>query len=78
MYEQITDEAKCKEAEKKHASDEAKSRCQKKLTDKLSIESALLNFMIKERLPLSKLESVHLKQLIHGNFDCAFKRLNLY
>lgn len=53
---------------KKNARNESELSCEKKLTDKLSIESALLNFIIKERLPLSKLESVHLKQLVHGNF----------
>lgn len=33
-----------------------------------SVERALLNFIIKERLPLSKLESIHLNHLIQGDF----------
>lgn len=32
------------------------------------IESAVLNFIIKERLPLVKVESIHLKKLIQGAY----------
>lgn len=38
---------------------------QSELTD-TNIEAALLNFMIKERLPLSKVDSIHMKKVIQG------------
>lgn len=31
-----------------------------------AVENALLQFIIKERLPLSKLDSVHLRKLVDG------------
>lgn len=33
-----------------------------------SIEDALLQIIIKERLPLSKLDSIYLHKLVDGNF----------
>lgn len=33
-----------------------------------TIENALLQFIIKERLPLSKLDSVYLHKLVDGNY----------
>lgn len=32
------------------------------------IESAVMNLIIKERLPLVKVESIHLKKLIQGEY----------
>lgn len=59
-YKRIFDEAKEKELEKQNdpiGSGHVDA----------DIENALLNFIIKERLPLSKLESKHLNQLIQGS-----------
>lgn len=33
-----------------------------------NIENALIEFIIKERIPISKTESIHLNKLLNGNF----------
>lgn len=33
------------------------------------ISEAIVNFIVMERLPLSKCDSVHLSRLVHGNFN---------
>lgn len=36
--------------------------------DKIDIGSALVKFIVKERLPISKVNSVHLNELIQGTY----------
>lgn len=37
------------------------------------IEAALVKFIVKERLPISKMESIHLNDLITGAFFFRFR-----
>lgn len=45
---------------------ELQKLCGKNVFTDTDIESAVLNLVIKERLPLVKVESIHLKKLIQG------------
>lgn len=64
QYENIRIEAKKNELQNVCANNE--------FTD-TDIEAAVLNLIIKERLPLVKVESTHLKKLIQGGwFRCCF------
>lgn len=59
VYDRIVAEAQKNEMER---------LCAEKETTGTDIEAAMLKFIIKERLPLSKLNSVYLKKLIQGEF----------
>lgn len=61
-YDRLFAEAKDKEIEKNMTNTNGVGK------DDKDIDAAVLNFIIKERLPLSKLESIHLKRLIQGEF----------
>lgn len=60
VYEDICVDAKNSESKKKTpiAID----------TTKIDIESAIIKFIVKERLPISKVDSTHLNELIQGTW----------
>lgn len=58
MLNQMVGECRLKEEEKRVVNERPNGHD--------SVENALLKFFIKERLPLSKLDSIHLRELIEG------------